>query len=190
MNWLDIVLAIAIALSMWAGFSNGFLREGIGFAAAICGIVCGFWFYGVAAGYILHVISSRAVANVLGFFLILGGVLLVGAIVAKLMARFFKWVGLGWLDRIMGAAFGFVRGVVLTAALMAVIIAFSPSPPPAGIVNSRMMPYAIGISSFFASVAPHEVREGFQDGLNKLEKIWSEGLKLKKKNKKLKEDEV
>ena len=59
----------------------------------------------------LDYVSSRAIANLIGFFVDLrGAVLMLGAIVGRILAKFFKWVGLSWLDRLLGGAFGLVRG--------------------------------------------------------------------------------
>ena len=72
---------------------------------------CGFWFYGIVAAYVLDYVSSRAIANLIGFFVIFAGVLVLGAIVGHILAKFFKWAGLSWFDRLLGGAFGFVRGL-------------------------------------------------------------------------------
>ncbi len=42
----------------------------------------------------LDYVSSRAIANLIGFFVIFFGVLILGAIVGRILAKFFKWVGL------------------------------------------------------------------------------------------------
>ena len=66
----------------------------------LAGIVCGFWFYGVQAGYLARRLN-RPLANLLGFLLVFGAFVIVGALVAKLASTLFKWVGLfpgstGW----------------------------------------------------------------------------------------------
>ena len=76
---------------------------------------------------------------------------MVGAIVGRILAKFFKWVGLSWLDRLLGGAFGVVRGFVIAAAMVTVLLAFAPSPPPPSVVDSRLLPYVINVSDVLAA---------------------------------------
>jgi membrane protein required for colicin V production len=173
-TWIDVLLLLVVGLSALSGLTAGFARVGIGFAATILGIVCGFWFYGVAAQSVLDYVSSRTIANLVGFFVIFIGIVLIGAVVSRVLARFFKWVGLSWFDRLLGGAFGLVRGVVIAVALATVLLAFAPSPPPRSIVESKTMPYVIDASNILAAVTPHEVKQAFRDTKEKVKKLWSE----------------
>ena len=178
MNWLDIVFAVLIVCSVIAGFRVGLARSVIGFVAAITGMLCGFWFYGLAGGYLHKIFSSKAVSNVLGFCLVFVTVVIAGAILGRFVAMLFRMVGFSWLDRLMGGAFGLVRGLVVVAALVAVVLAFAPAKPPDAFVDSRIMPYAIEVSGVVARAAPHELKESFRQTVKKLEAIWAEGVDL------------
>jgi uncharacterized membrane protein required for colicin V production len=79
---------------------------GVGFIATLLGIFFGFWCYGLVASYFLDYVSSRAIANLIGFFVIFITISLLGAIVGRILGKFFKWVGLSWVDRLLGGAFG------------------------------------------------------------------------------------
>jgi membrane protein required for colicin V production len=172
-NWLDLVLLLVIGGSVLAGFAAGFARVGVGFAAMILGMFCGFWFYGIVAAYVLDYVNSRAIANLIGFFVILVGVLILGAIVGRILAKFFKWVGLSWLDRLLGGAFGVVRGFLIAAAMVTVLLAFAPSPPPRSVVDSKLLPYAIDVSNVLAALTPHEIKDSFYATKDKLNAVWS-----------------
>ncbi len=174
MSWIDILLVVVIGFSVLSGFSAGFARVGVGFIATILGIFLGFWCYGIAGAYVLDYVSSRAVANLIGFFAIFIGVCLIGAIVGQLLAKLFKWIGLSWLDRLLGAGFGFLRGVVVAVALVTVLLAFSPSPPPRSVVDSRLMPYMLDASNILATLTPRELKDAFRDTKDKVKKTWSE----------------
>ena len=106
MNWIDILLLLVIAFSVLSGLVAGFARVGVGVIATILGIFFGFWCYGIVAAYVLDYVSSRAVANLIGFFVIFVVISLLGAIVGRVLAKFFKWVGLSLFDRLLGGAFG------------------------------------------------------------------------------------
>jgi membrane protein required for colicin V production len=173
LNWIDLVLALVIASSVLAGLSAGFARAGVGFAAMIVGMFCGFWFYGIVAAYVIDYVNSRAIANLIGFFVILAVVLVVGAIVGRILAKFFKWVGLSWLDRLLGGAFGIVRGFVIAAAMVTVLVAFAPSPPPPSVVDSKLLPYVIDVADVLAALTPREIKESFYATKDKVKEVWS-----------------
>jgi len=170
---MDLLLALVIASSVLAGFASGFARAGVGFAAMIFGMFAGFWFYGIVAAYVIDYVSSPALANLIGFFVILVGVMLVGAIVGRILAKFFKWVGLSWLDRLLGGAFGLLRGFVIAAAMVTVLLAFSPSPPPRSVVDSKILPYVINVSDVLAALTPREIKDSFYSTKDKVKAVWS-----------------
>jgi membrane protein required for colicin V production len=174
LNWIDLLLLLVIGFSVLAGLAAGFARVGVGFIAMIVGLFCGFWFYGIVADYVLDYVSSRAIASLIGFFVIFVGVLIVGAIVGRILAKFFKWVGLSWLDRLLGGAFGVVRGLVIAAGMVTVLLAFAPSPPPRSVVDSKLLPYVINVSEVFAALTPREIKESFYATQEKVKKVWSE----------------
>lgn len=174
MSWIDILLVLVIGFSIISGAIAGFARVGVGFIATLFGIFLGFWCYGIAAGYVLDYVSRPAVANLIGFFVIFIGVVLIGAVIGRLLARLFKWIGLTWLDRVLGAVFGFVRGFVMAAAVLTMLLAFAPSPLPRSLLDSKLMPYMLDASNVMAALTPHEVKEAFREAKDNIRKAWSD----------------
>ncbi len=111
MNLLDLLLAVIIGISVATGFMAGFARVGVGFIASISGLFFGFWYYNVPATWLReHWTMSVNLSNMLGFFVVFLMFLTAGAMIGKLLSKLFKWTGLGWLDRLLGGAFGLLRG--------------------------------------------------------------------------------
>jgi membrane protein required for colicin V production len=175
-NWLDILLAILIAGSFVTGFMEGFARMSVGFVATIAAILCGLWFYGPVGTFFLPYVSSRAVASFIGFVLVFLAVLALGALLGRLLAWLFKWVGLSWLDRLLGGAFGALRGLLFAVVLVMALMAFSSSPPPRSVVRSRIAPYVIEASRMMTTLAPRELKDGFHRSYEKVKQLWSEAL--------------
>jgi membrane protein required for colicin V production len=182
LNWIDVLLVIVIAVSLLTGFAAGFARAGVGFIAMIVGLFGGFWFYGIVGGYVLDYVSSRSIANLIGFFVIFFGVLILGAIVGMILARFFKWIGLSWLDRLLGGACGLVRGFIIAAGMATVLLAFAPTPPPRSVVDSRVLPYVINVSNIFAALTPHEIKDAFYATKDKVQAAWAQHTKRQPPN--------
>ena len=172
-NWLDIVFAIILIASVVGGLKKGLTRTIIGLTAVIVGLFCGLWFYGsVGAFFGTHM--ALPWANVLGFLVVFVGVILLGSLLAALVGKLLKMVHLTWLDRLLGGAFGVLRGALVCAVIVAVMMAFSPKPPPGAVANSRLAPYAMGTARMLVYAAPHEFRESFHRSYDKLRAFWDD----------------
>jgi membrane protein required for colicin V production len=173
MNWLDIVVLLMVAASVFMSFRKGLSREIIGLVSVVLALMLGIWFYGTAGGWINPYVSSRAVSNLGGFLLVFVGVLLLGHLVSYIVGRFLRVTGLTIIDHLLGAVFGVARGALLVVALLMAIMAFSNADrPPAAIVDSRLAPYAAGVAQLFADVAPHELKEGFRKTYAEVKSAW------------------
>jgi membrane protein required for colicin V production len=172
LNSIDIVLALLVGVSTLGGLLHGFSRVVVGLVAALAGIVLGFWFYGIAARPLLGYVSRPEIANALGFLIVLGACVLAGTVLGRILAAIFKWVGLSWMDRLLGGVAGFARGMILAAALMTVVLACVGDPPPAAIVDSRMMPYVLQASRLLAEMTPRELRDAFEATEGRLKGMW------------------
>jgi len=167
MNWLDYIIIAILGFSVVRSFSRGFSREVIGLAAAIAALVLGMWFYGTVGNMLRPWIGSDRAANFAGFLIVVFAVLLVGAMVGWMVKRFLSVVGLSFFDRLLGACFGLVRGVLVAIALLTAYIAFGPrSDPktaPGAVVHSQIAPYLMDASNIFVDVAPMELKRKFRD---------------------------
>ena len=180
MNWLDIIFVILMVGSVAASFSKGLVREVIGLAAAICGLICGAWFYRIAGDSLRPYVGSQEVANFCGFLLVFLGVILAGWLVSKIAGMVIKTVGLSWLDRLMGAGFGVVRGAVICVAVITAIVAFAPATdskePPKAVVNSRLAPYMMETAHAVTMAAPRELRDEFAHRYEQIKRVWEDAV--------------
>ena len=174
---LDLIVLLILGLSAGAGFMAGFARVGIGFIAAVFGVLFGFWFYGIPAGWVHAYIHSVLASNLIGFALVFWAFLLAGALFGRVVSKLFKWTGLSWLDRLMGGVFGMVRGALVAVALIAMLMAFTPKPMPNWMVDSKVLPYAMDTSNLLAGLAPNAIKEAFRDSMREMHRIWDEQLR-------------
>jgi membrane protein required for colicin V production len=182
MNLLDLLLVVIVGCSVAAGFAAGFARVGIGFIAAISGLLFGFWYYNIPAAWLHeHGKMSADAANMLGFFIVFLMFVSAGAMLGKLLSKLFKWTGLNWLDRVLGGIFGLVRGALLAVICVAVIMAFTPKPLPPWMIGSEVLPYVMDASNLCSKLAPNAVKEAFRDSMFEIRKLWEEELRKKQK---------
>ena len=123
MNWLDIVIIVAIAISTFMGLRAGIIKAVLSLAGVIVGVVLAGRYY-VPFSEQLTFISEENIARIVAFAIILIVVLAIAAV----LARFLKWavsvIMLGWVNRLGGAVFGFFLGAIFCGALLAICVKF------------------------------------------------------------------
>ena len=174
MNLLDLLLLAIVGGSIVLGFFSGFARAGIGFLSAIAGVLFGFWFYGIPAAWIHNYVHSTTFSNIAGFLVVFLACAAAGALLGKLLSKLFKWTGLSWLDRLMGAGFGFVRGAIAAVAFVSVLMAFTPKPVPKWMTGSYLLPYAIDASNVLAAIAPRALKDSARQTMAELRQAWED----------------
>ena len=172
-NWFDIVLILIMLWSALTGLRAGLARVVVGFIAALFGLLAGFWFYRLLAAKLMPWVKTPAVAEILGFLVIFVGVLILGSLASALLSRLFNWIGLSWFNHVLGGIAGVLRGALIIAALVDVMIAFSPSPMPSFLNNSQVLPYTVEISSWLVDLAPRELRDAFTEQMDNLKQFWA-----------------
>ena len=120
MTWFDYGVLTVLGLSLLLGALRGLVREMVSLAGWIAAFVLATAFSGIVAVQMPQSLGPL-LAGLLSFLLIFAGVLLVSGMVGLVLSLLVRAVGLGFLDRLLGAAFGVVRGVAI--ALLAVLLA-------------------------------------------------------------------
>ena len=178
MNWLDILLLLIVVISIVSSFRKGFSRQVIHLAAVVAGILLGAWFYGRVAEYLQPHMNSPTAARLGGFFLIFVAVLVLGAIISGIVGRFLRVTGLSFVDHILGAGLGVLQGVLISAALLMGVMAFSKEgQPPKAVEESRVAPYVSQAARVFVAVAPAELKEGFHKSYGQAKDFWQRTVK-------------
>ena len=123
MNWLDITIIIALAISAIVGLKTGIIKTVLSLAGLIIGVILAGQYY-VPFSEQLSFIPQAGVAKVVAFAIILIGVMIIAGWLASLL----KWAAsvlmLGWVNRLGGAAFGIVMGAIFCGALLAIWVKF------------------------------------------------------------------
>ena len=123
MNWLDIVIIVAIVISTFLGFRAGIIKAVLVLAGIIIGVILAGRYY-VPFSEQLSFISQANVARIVAFAIILIGVMVIAAVLARLLKWAASVVMLGWVNRLGGAIFGLVLGAIFCSALLAIWVKF------------------------------------------------------------------
>ena len=181
MSWLDFALVLMIVISVLSGWFAGFARTGVGFIASILGLVFGLEYYRVVGLALRPHVHDGGVANIAGFLLVYFGIVILGAMISRFLARFVRATDLYWLDSLLGGALGVVRGGLLAVITIWGLMAFAPVPPRMVLSSSRLAPCVMDAARRVADASPDEVRLTFRRSyreLNReLNKVLPEGAK-------------
>ncbi|HET6206536.1 MAG TPA: CvpA family protein [Terracidiphilus sp.] len=126
MTLVDWIVVIIMMAAVIAGMAQGFFRSVCSLGGLVLGLGIASWNYGHLAAILLPVVRISAVANTIAFLLIALLIMAAIGLIGNLLAKALRMIGLGWLDRIAGAVFGFFQGVVFVVVLILVIVAFFP----------------------------------------------------------------
>ncbi len=124
MNWLDIVIVVIVAFFVATAFSAGLIRELVTLVSAVVGIVVAGLFYNDLARDVLVFIDSEDTANIVAFLMLLGAIYLAGQLIAIMLKQVAAILLLGWADRLGGALFGLLKGLVVVEALLIAFVTF------------------------------------------------------------------
>jgi len=139
MNWLDIAILSVIGLSALISLVRGFAKEALSLI-----IWCGAFFiasqyYAKLAVYFTN-IKDDMVRNGAAIAALFVATLVVGAIVNYVISQLVQKTGLSGTDRILGVVFGALRGVLIVAAALFFVDAFTALPDSEWWRGSQLVP--------------------------------------------------
>ena len=172
MNLIDLVILVILVLSIVTSAIKGFVRVVFGLITVLIAILLASWLYRPASGLFKDVVRTENFALFLGFSLIFLGILVVGYTGIWLTTRFMKFAKLQWADRMLGAAFGFIRGWLIGSVLLLGLTAFEVQTER--LKNSGLAPYFLPGSRVIAILTPYELKAKFLVGYRAMERWWRE----------------
>jgi len=121
MSSIDYLILGLIVISALIGIWRGFVRE----ALSLLIWAVAFWLAYAGATvlevYLAGMISDQALRLAVSFVVLFLTVHIVGFIISRLLSTVIKSVGLRGVDRVAGAGFGLVRGVVVIAVVVLLV---------------------------------------------------------------------
>ena len=119
MNWVDLVVAIALIGFAVRGLVKGFFRE----LFSLVGLFLGLWVallkFGTAGEWIQATFPlSDPLPYHLGFLLIFFGISILASVAGFVLHKLTKVLLMGWLDALVGLGFGLVKGVMTLVVLL------------------------------------------------------------------------
>lgn len=130
MNWIDATIVIILILSAVIGFINGFVREVASLAALILGIWGAIKFSTFTAErlYDYFDMTGRYV-GIISFIITFGIIVVIIHFIGLLVHKFVDAASLGFVNRLLGIAFGLLKSVLIMSVLFSVFQAIDVHKP-------------------------------------------------------------
>lgn len=122
MNFFDIVTFITIVWAVVSGWRSGFVSQLFSLAGVVAGAILSVK-YGAAVGSMLGI--DERFATVAGFLITFVGILIVATIVSKLLAKVISFIGLGWINTVLGIMLSVLKGLLILSLAFASIEAMN-----------------------------------------------------------------
>jgi membrane protein required for colicin V production len=125
MNYLDILLLCLVGLLVLNGIRKGFIISLASLIALILGIWVAVHFSGFISSWLVKTFHPTGTwLSVLSFTLTFLLVVIGVMILAKLLEKVVKTVGLGLVNRILGGLFGLFKGILIVTVLLFIVVGF------------------------------------------------------------------
>ncbi len=122
MNFFDILTLVALVWAVVSGWRSGFVSQLLGLLGIILGIVLSLR-YGTAVGEMFNIDARFSV--VAGFLITFVATLIIATLIARLIARVLSFIGLGWVNTLLGIVLSIVKGLIVLSMLYAAIFALN-----------------------------------------------------------------
>lgn len=171
MNSIDMIIIAVLCFFMVRGIFRGLTRE----LAAIVGLIAGFYgaflFYPAIVKFLPDKIATGAYANILGFAVIFCGVFLAVHLLGALIRFVLGITMLSWVDRLLGAVFGAVKGVLFLMVVFFVITRFVQPTAPV-IKESLLYGYATKATAAMTGIVSDEFPGEIKSKVKRAQSIW------------------
>lgn len=163
MSPVDLAIMIVLAIAAIVGLVQGFVRSFCALAGLVLGLTLACWNYRRPAAMILPMVHSQELANAIGFVLIALMIMLILGFIGAVFAKALRFLGLGWIDMMGGAAFGFLEGAGLVMICIIVTLAFFPKAQ--WVAESSLTPMFFSLCDQVMDMGPGDIAKRVREGM-------------------------
>ncbi len=137
-DWaIVVILGFSILLSLW----RGFIREAASLAGWIAAFIIANMFVGEMASLLSQWIANTTGRYLAAYALLFAGTLVMVGVLGKLGTQLVRATGLTVLDRLLGTAFGFARGIIIVLVMVYLLRQLSPPQNLVWLDQAQLMPH-------------------------------------------------
>jgi membrane protein required for colicin V production len=178
MNLLDVILIVVIAFSSVYGLFKGLVKEVISILALIIGLIGASRLFEKVSPLFKDLGLGEQVARILSFIILFIAIFVALILIGKLIHKLVHTVFLGWLNRLGGIGFGFIRGVIVSAIIIMILTMILSEKAPI-LSESKLTPHIMSLSRVLVSLVPDDLQKRFMEKEEKLREFWERKSKAK-----------
>ena len=164
-DWIILAfLLFSVVTAAW----EGFFHEAFGLAGLVVGYLVAAWQYRRLADWFETFLKQTWLGDISAFLIIFFAVLIIASLLGRLTRRIMKAAGLTGIDRTLGGLLGLLRGSLVVAIVLVAMAAFAPT--ARWLPGSQLAPYFMVAGRATIWLAPAELRQRFDQGLEYLRK--------------------
>ena len=149
MVWIDYAILAVIGISALISLVRGFVKEAVSLIVWISAFFVASSFY-LNLSTLLTNISDQLLRNAASIAILFITTLILGALVNYIIGQLVSKTGLSGTDRVLGVVFGALRGVLIIAAVLFFMDAFTPASSSTWWQNSQLVPeFTLIVEWFF-----------------------------------------
>ena len=115
MTFFDYAVLGVVGVSLLLSMLRGFLREFLALAGWVAAYLVAKLYTLQLAPLLPDAIPSESLRLLAAFLILFLATLLVCSLLGIALSEVFKKIGLGWVDRTLGAVFGLSRGIIMVS---------------------------------------------------------------------------
>lgn len=174
MTWFDLLILAVLAISTVTAFARGFLLELFSLVGLFVGLIVAAeeylrvaqWLEGWGGAWTSATAARRDATELAAFLLVSLGIMLAATLLGRILRGTVRQIGLGFVDRVLGAGLGFVKGCAVIVLVVMAITAFLPQ---SGCLNeSRLAPYFLQAAHEASHMTPADLGGKIRRGIGML----------------------
>ena len=143
MNEVDAIILVIIGLSCLFGIWRGLVKEVLSLMTWIAALTLARLYSGVFADFMVNLITNESARYVTAFAIVFVLVMMIGTLINHFISKLLTITGLKLVDRLLGGAFGVVRGSVIVVVILFITGAFVNKMPQWQ--ESQLIPYGLSL---------------------------------------------
>jgi membrane protein required for colicin V production len=138
MNWIDVIVFIALLGAFILGFIQGFVMMLFSLIGTVVGILVASNLYAPASN-LLKFISNPGIADIVAFIVIMAVIFIIAILIGSALKALLSTVHLGCIDKAAGGVLGLAVGILLIGAILAGCIKFFGEGPVTGSWTAKVL---------------------------------------------------
>ncbi len=152
---------------------------------SILGLILGFIlankYCSLVSLYIVQILGVEQYAHIVSYILIFIITLSMVIVIGLALRKFMQKIMLGWLDKLGGGVFGFIKGTLICCLILLFFTMLLPAQSKA-LSQSKISPFLQRLTKNISDLIPETLKVVYQNKTKRLEQTWqNESSKTKSK---------